>query len=49
MDAYAESTRPLADYYRAKGLLLTVEASGTPEDVYARLTGMLATPVRSMR
>lgn len=49
MDAYAASTKPLADYYRSKGLLLTVEASGTPEDVYSRLVAILVTPVRSSR
>lgn len=36
MDAYEKSTRPLADYYAARGLLRTVSAEGTPEEIYQR-------------
>ncbi len=36
MHAYEESTRPLADYYRASGRLVEVSASGTPEEVFER-------------
>jgi len=36
MAAYEASTRPLTDYFGAKGLLLTVEASGSPEQVHER-------------
>lgn len=36
MEAYEKSTRPLADYYSARGLLRTVSAEGTPEEIYRR-------------
>ena len=36
MDAYAKSTAPLADFYRRKGVLVSVSAEGTPEDIFAR-------------
>ena len=36
MDAYEKSTRPLADYYQQRGLLVTIEAEGTPEEIYQR-------------
>ncbi len=34
--AYEESTRPLVDYYRKTGRLLTIIASGTPEEILDR-------------
>lgn len=37
LDAYESSTRPLKDYYRAKGLFVNVDGLGTSEDVYSRL------------
>jgi adenylate kinase len=36
MRAYEESTRPLAEYYRRAGQLLTIEASGTPAEILGR-------------
>ena len=36
MAAYQKSTRPLIDFYRQRGLLITVCADGTPEEVYNR-------------
>jgi adenylate kinase len=36
MDAYQQSTRPLADYYRGTGRLTEVEARGAPEEILAR-------------
>lgn len=36
LKAYEESTSPLADYYRKKGLLVTVSAEGSPEEVFQR-------------
>lgn len=35
-EAYEEFARPLVDFYRQRGLLLTIPAEGTPEDVYHR-------------
>ncbi len=39
---YREQTAPLIDYYRAQGLLKTVDASGTVEEVNAALQKALA-------
>ncbi len=36
MQAYEKSTAPLADFYRKRGLLLSINAEGTPEDIFAR-------------
>ena len=43
MEAYEKSTAPLADYYRAKGLLVPIEAEGTPEEIFARSMAALKT------
>lgn len=37
LDVYQRETAPLIDHYRTAGLLRTVEADGTPAEVYARL------------
>jgi adenylate kinase len=42
MEAYATSTAPLIDYYGRKGLLVSVQAEGTPEEIYARAEAALA-------
>jgi adenylate kinase len=36
MEAYEKSTRPLIDYYRKQGILVTVAAEGSPDDIYNR-------------
>jgi adenylate kinase len=36
MAAYEQSTRPLIDYYGQRGLLVTISADGTPEDICRR-------------
>jgi adenylate kinase len=36
MRAYEESTRPLTGYYERVGKLISIAASGTPEEVLAR-------------
>lgn len=41
LQAYEESTSPLADYYSKKGLLLTVSAEGSPEDIFGRTMVLL--------
>ena len=41
MDAYQRSTAPLADYFRKKGLLVEVDARGTPEEIFQRALGLL--------
>jgi adenylate kinase len=35
MDAYEKSTAPLIGYYQKNGLLVTISAEGTPEQIYA--------------
>ncbi len=42
MQAYEKSTAPLADYYRQRGLLISIPAEGTPEDIYKRTVAALA-------
>jgi adenylate kinase len=37
LQVYERQTAPLIEYYRERGLLKTVEASGEVDDVYARL------------
>jgi len=36
LDAYARSTAPLIQFYDNLGLLLTIPAAGTPEDIFER-------------
>jgi adenylate kinase len=36
MEAYEKSTSPLADYYRRKGLLISIAAEGSPEEIFER-------------
>jgi adenylate kinase len=36
MEAYEHSTAPLADYYRQRGLLISIPAEGTPEEIFQR-------------
>jgi adenylate kinase len=42
MEVYAKSTAPLIDYYDRRGLLVSVQAEGTPEEIYARAEAALA-------
>jgi adenylate kinase len=44
MEVYEKSTKPLADFYRQRGLLVTVEAEGTPEEIYQRTLTALSSP-----
>lgn len=36
MKAYEKSTAPLIDYYQRQGLLISISAEGTPEEIYQR-------------
>ncbi len=36
MQAYEKSTAPLAQFYRQRGLLVSINAEGTPEEIFAR-------------
>jgi adenylate kinase len=42
MAAYQKSTAPLADYYRARGLLIPILAKGAPEEILGRTLEALA-------
>ena len=42
LDVYRDNTEPLIDFYRKRRKLLTVDADGSIEDVYERLTAALA-------
>ena len=41
MLAYENSTRPLVDYYAGHGLLRTISAEGTPEQIYERTMAII--------
>jgi adenylate kinase len=41
MEAYEKSTAPLADYYRKRGLLVSIPAEGSPEEIYQRTVAAL--------
>jgi adenylate kinase len=36
MEVYDKSTKPLTEFYQKLGLLVTIEAEGTPEEIYQR-------------
>jgi adenylate kinase len=42
MEVYGSSTQPLIDYYRQRGLLITINAEGTPETTWGRTMAALA-------
>lgn len=42
MEAYDKSTKPLIEYFRERGLLVTVPADGQPEEIYRRTIAALA-------
>jgi adenylate kinase len=37
MEVYKKQTAPLLDYYRKKGILATIDALGTPDEVFERI------------
>lgn len=43
LEVYREHTAPVIDYYRSRDKLLTVDANGSVDEVYERLTGALST------
>jgi adenylate kinase len=42
MEAYQQSTAPLTDHFRRQGLLIEVDAHGTPEEICERTLKLLA-------
>lgn len=43
LDVYDKTTRPILDFYKAKGLYKRVEGDGQPTDIYDRLAGIIST------
>ena len=41
MAVYEKSTKPLIDYYSQRGLLINIQANGTPEEIYQRSANAL--------
>jgi adenylate kinase len=41
LSIYREQTEPVVDYYRSRGLLKTIDADGSMDEVYARLVDVL--------
>lgn len=41
MQAYEESTAPLANYYKRKGILFSIAADGSPEEIFDRTLSVL--------
>ncbi len=41
LELYREQTAPLISFYRNKGLLQSVEAAGTVEEIAERIGGLL--------
>lgn len=41
LEVYQRQTFPLIEYYRTRGLLVDIDASGTPEEVFAAMRGAL--------
>jgi adenylate kinase len=41
MEVYEKSTKPLTEFYQKRGLLVTIEAEGTPEEIYQRTLSAL--------
>ncbi len=46
LEVYRRQTEPLVAWYRPKGLLRAVDGTGSPDDVYARLSKAVAEPAR---
>jgi len=42
LDVYDESTAPLIAYYEGRGLLANVAGEGSPEEVFERVTALIA-------
>jgi adenylate kinase len=41
LSAYEQMTKPVVEYYRAKGCLVPVNADRTPEEITAELFGVI--------
>ena len=41
LEEYFRQTAPLSDYYRKRGVLVTIDGSGTPDEVFDRITAVI--------
>jgi len=41
LDAYEKSTAPLIQFYRNRGLLVTIMSTGSPQEIFQRTTAAL--------
>lgn len=41
MEVYKKQTAPLVDYYRKRGILATIDALGTPDEVFERIRAVV--------
>ncbi|MEX0977625.1 MAG: nucleoside monophosphate kinase, partial [Pirellulales bacterium] len=41
LEEYHRQTAPVTDYYRASGLLESIDGQGTPEEVFARIQNVV--------
>jgi adenylate kinase len=41
LEEYFRQTAPLSDYYRKRGILVTINGSGTPDEVFDRITAVI--------
>ena len=41
MQAYQQSTAPLTDYFYRQGLLIHIDAHGTPEEIFEQTLKLL--------
>jgi adenylate kinase len=48
LEVYRRSTAPLVEYYKELGLLLSIDATGTPEDIFARTMHSLQARAESL-
>jgi adenylate kinase len=46
MEVYEQSTKPLIDFYSQLGLLVTIQAEGSPEEIYKRTMATLKTTLK---
>ncbi|MGN6552791.1 MAG: adenylate kinase [Verrucomicrobiota bacterium] len=45
LKVYEQSTAPLIEFYRKRGVLISISAAGTPEEIYQRTLGAFAAKV----
>jgi len=41
LEEYSRQTAPLSEYYRKRGILVTIDGNGTPGEVFDRITAVI--------